>query len=81
MIKKAQLSQFIAPFFGATPTAIDPLAWVSELINPESDAILFEKPSETKQQRRTEKEGATKLMSDAEIKKMNIEITITNEEI
>ena len=36
MIKKAQLSQFIAPFFGATPTAIDPLAWVSELINPES---------------------------------------------
>jgi len=47
--------------------------YFDELINPESDAILFEKPSETKQQRRTEKEGATKLMSDAEIKKMNIE--------
>jgi hypothetical protein len=33
----------------------------------------FEKPSEIKQQRREEKSGATKLMTDAEIKKMNIE--------
>ena len=47
--------------------------YFDELVNPESDATLFEKPSETKQQRRSEKEGATKLMSDAEIKKMNIE--------
>ena len=47
--------------------------YFDELVNPESDAVLFEKPSETKQQRRSEKEGATKLMSDDEIKKMNIE--------
>ena len=47
--------------------------YFDELVNPESDATLFEKPSETIQQRRSEKEGATKLMSDAEIKKMNIE--------
>ena len=47
--------------------------YFDELVNPESDATLFEKPSETKQQRRLEKEGATKLISDADIKKMNIE--------
>jgi hypothetical protein len=47
--------------------------YFDDLINPESDAPYFEKPSETKQQRRSEKEGATKLMTDAEIKKMNIE--------
>lgn len=38
MIKKAQISNFVAPFFGATPTASDPFAWVSEVINPESIA-------------------------------------------
>ena len=47
--------------------------YFDDLINPESDALYFEKPSETKQQRRSEKEGATKLMTDDQIKKMNIE--------
>jgi hypothetical protein len=37
------------------------------------DVESYERPSEIKQQRREEKEGATKLMSDDEIKKMNIE--------
>lgn len=47
--------------------------YFDDLVNPESDAIQYERPSDTKQQRREEKEGATKLMSDDQIKKMNIE--------
>lgn len=47
--------------------------YYDELLNPEADATHFERPSETKQQRREEKQGATKLMTDEEIKKMNIE--------
>lgn len=43
------------------------------LVNPDADAEHYEKPSETREERRKEKEGATSLMSDAEIKKMNIE--------
>lgn len=34
--KTAQISQFIGTFFGAAPAGRDPLAWIEELINPES---------------------------------------------
>lgn len=47
--------------------------YFDDLVNPESDAIHYERPSDTREERRKEKEGATKLMSDEEIKKMNIE--------
>jgi len=47
--------------------------YFDDLINPEVDAEHYERPSDTREVRRQEKEGATKLMSDAEIKKMNIE--------
>lgn len=47
--------------------------YFDDLINPDSDAIHYERPSDTREERRKEKEGATKLMSDEEIKKMNIE--------
>ena len=45
------------------------ILYFDELINKES----LEKPSETKKQRVESKEGATKLMTDQQIKKMNIE--------
>lgn len=47
--------------------------YFDDLVNPESDAIHYERPSDTREVRRKEKEGSTKLMSDEEIKKMNIE--------
>lgn len=47
--------------------------YFDDLINPESDAPYFEKPSETRKQRKEEKEGATKLLTDEEVKRMNIE--------
>ena len=47
--------------------------YFDDLINPEVDAEHYERPSDTRGVRRQEKEGATKLMSDSEIKKMNIE--------
>ena len=47
--------------------------YFDELINTKINGNNFEIPSETKKQRKSEKEGATKLMSDVQIKKMNIE--------
>lgn len=47
--------------------------YFDDLINPESDAIHYERPTDIRSQRQQEKEGATKFMTDAEIKKMNIE--------
>jgi hypothetical protein len=47
--------------------------YFDDMINPDSDALFYEKPSDTRQERREEKSGATKLLSDEQIKRMNIE--------
>ena len=47
--------------------------YFDDMINPDSDALSYERPSDTIRQRKEEKEGATKLLSDDEIKRMNIE--------
>ena len=44
-----------------------------DMINPDKDAIFYEKPSDIKRKRSEEKEGALSFMSDEKIKKENIE--------
>jgi hypothetical protein len=47
--------------------------YYDDLINPEKDAEDFEPVTDTKRLRRRQKEGATKFLSDDEIKTLNIE--------
>jgi hypothetical protein len=47
--------------------------YFDDMINPEKDAPYYEKPSEIKQQRYTQKEDVLAFMTDEKIKKQNIE--------
>lgn len=47
--------------------------YFDDMINPDKDAIFYEKPSDIKTGRSQEKEGALAFMSDEKIKKENIE--------
>lgn len=47
--------------------------YFDDVVVSNNDVAYYEKPSETKQRRRQTKEGSIKFMSDADIRKMNIE--------
>ena len=47
--------------------------YFDDMLVSNNDVAYYEKPSETKQRRGQEKKGASKFMSDSDIKKMNIE--------